>query len=363
MSTIELRNLTKRFGDLTAVDSVDLFVDAGEVVCLLGPSGCGKTTLLRMISGLEEVSEGDVLVADKRVNDLAARERNIAMAFQFYALYPSLNVRENLGFPLHAEKAPQQEIENRVSRIGSLLHLDEVMDRFPHQLAEGEKQRVAVGRAIVREPNCFLFDEPLSRLDVELREQMRSEIKQVLAGLNKATVIVTHDQLEALTMADRVVVMRAGRIEQVATPQELFARPANLFVAGFIGTPEMNLLPARCVASGNGALTVDINGENHLFENLPSGDHFSPGNTLTVAFRPRNVTLSGEKKANTLTATIDLIEPMGPEVLLHARMNGVDLRIVVPDDQDFDSGGVINLQVDSADILLFDSNKKLVTRP
>jgi len=360
MSTIELRNLTKRFGDLTAVDSVNLFVDAGEVVCLLGPSGCGKTTLLRMISGLEEASEGDILVAEKRVNDLAARDRNIAMAFQFYALYPSLSVRDNLEFPLHGEKLSQPEIDERVNRIGTMLHLGEVMSRFPGQLAEGEKQRVAVGRAIIREPNCFLFDEPLSRLDVELREQMRSEIKQVLSGLKKATVIVTHDQLEALTMADRVVVMRAGRIEQVATPHELFARPANLFVAGFIGTPEMNLLPATCVSANDNRFVVNILGEDCVFDGLDCHERFSPGDSLTVGFRPRYVTLVRDKQHGLLGATIDLIEPLGPEVLLHGKMKDRMLRIVVPDDRDFEVGQTIHLQVSARDILLFDSNEQLV---
>ncbi|MCG8359726.1 MAG: ABC transporter ATP-binding protein, partial [Kiloniellales bacterium] len=230
MSQIELHQVTKQFGPLTAVDRVDLSVDTGEVVCLLGPSGCGKTTTLRMIAGLEFATEGEIRLAGQRVNELAARERNVAMTFQFYALYPSLTVRENLEYPLHAERVSRAEIDRRVTEIVRILQLEPVLDRRPGQIAEGEKQRAAVGRSIIRDAVCFLFDEPLSRLDVQLRETMRGQIKEVLEGLNRATVIVTHDQLEALTMADRIAVMRDGRIEQIASPHEIFARPANLFV-------------------------------------------------------------------------------------------------------------------------------------
>src|SRR6478609_7150824 len=252
MSTINLSRVSKQFGTLRAVDEVDLDVAAGEVVCLLGPSGCGKTTTLRMIAGLEAATSGEIKVAGQRVNELGPAQRNIAMVFQFYALYPSLSVRDNLAFPLAAEKLSPAEITRRVDRVARTLDLTDVLDRIPGRLAEGEKQRVAVGRAIIRDPTCFLFDEPLSRLDVELRQQMRGKIKEVLLGLSKATVIVTHDQLEALTMADRIAVMRDGRIEQVATPHEIFAQPANLFVASFIGTPQMNLMDADYLGSDGG---------------------------------------------------------------------------------------------------------------
>ena len=257
MSTIEIRKLTKKFGDFVAVRDADLSVAAGEVVCLLGPSGCGKTTTLRMIAGLERATAGDVVIAGQRVNDLPPEKRDIAMVFQFYALYPALTVGQNIAMPLHHEAIWERgEWQPASDKVADILHLRDILDRLPGQISEGEKQRVAVARAIVRDPNCFLFDEPLSRLDVELRHSMRGQIKAVLSNLSKATVIVTHDQLEALTMADRIAIMRDGLIEQVGSPHEVFAKPANVFVASFIGTPQMNLIEAQFKGYGNGKAKV-----------------------------------------------------------------------------------------------------------
>ena len=259
MSTIEIRKVTKKFGEFVAVKDADLSVKAGEVVCLLGPSGCGKTTTLRMIAGLERATAGEVIIAGQRMNDLPPEKRDIAMVFQFYALYPALTVGENIAMPLHYEKISPAEIKARVGMVADILHLTSVLDRLPGHISEGEKQRVAVARAIVRDPNCFLSDEPLSRLDVELRHSMRGQIKGVLSNLSKATVIVTHDQLEALTMADRIAIMRDGVIEQVGTPHEVFAKPANVFVASFIGTPQMNLVEVemKSVTDGKAELTFN----------------------------------------------------------------------------------------------------------
>lgn len=353
--TIELRQVTKTFGELTAVDRVDLSIGEGEVLCLLGPSGCGKTTTLRMIAGLESASSGDILLAGRRVNELAARERNVAMSFQFYALYPSLSVRENLAYPLHAEALDAAEIDKRVAEIARILQLDHVLLRTPGQLAEGEKQRVAVGRSIIRDAVCFLFDEPLSRLDVQLRETMRGEIKEVLEGLNKPTVIVTHDQLEALTMADRIAVMRDGLIEQVASPHEIFARPANLFVAGFIGTPQMNLLPTMFAERTADGVKFEIAGQKVLLPIDGATSMLQAGYRATLGIRPRAFDLAGEPAADTLSAKVDIIEPMGAETLLHLLIGDQELRVVVDRREKPALGQAVHLRCRQSQLHLFDA--------
>jgi len=354
--TIELRQVTKEFGELTAVDRVDLEVGEGEVLCLLGPSGCGKTTTLRMIAGLESATSGDILLADQKVNDLGARERNVAMSFQFYALYPSLNVRENLAYPLHAEGMSATDIDKRVGEIAQILQLDHVLHRTPGQLAEGEKQRVAVGRSIIRDAVCFLFDEPLSRLDVQLRETMRGEIKEVLEGLNKPTVIVTHDQLEALTMADRIAVMRDGLIEQVASPHEIFASPANLFVAGFIGTPQMNLVPTTLIERTADGVNFEIAGQKILLPIDGATSTLYPGYRATFGIRPRAFDLVSEAGDDTLTANVDIIEPMGAETLLHLLIGDQEFRVVVDRRRKPTIGQSIHLRCRSNQIHLFSAD-------
>ena len=360
MSTIELRRITKRFGAFTAVRDVDFGVAQGEVVCLLGPSGCGKTTTLRMIAGLERETAGDIVIGGKRMNGLPPQKRDIAMVFQFYALYPALTVEENIRFPLHVEALSADTLARRVARVAEILHLEGVLGRLPGQISEGEKQRVAVARAIVRDPNCFLFDEPLSRLDVELRQTMRGQIKQVLSGLSKATVIVTHDQLEALSMADRIAIMRDGVIEQIASPHEVFARPANVFVASFIGTPQMNLIEAACLGVDGGKVRLGIEGAEIEAVAGPVAARLAPGK-VTVGIRPRALTPVDARTPGTIGAVAELIEPMGAETLIHARgASGRDLRVVVPRSTRVKIGETLHLVADRSQTHVFDAEGKVV---
>ncbi len=360
MSTIEIQKVTKRFGDFVAVRDADLLVNAGEVLCLLGPSGCGKTTTLRMIAGLERITSGNVIIGGQNMNELSPEKRDIAMVFQFYALYPALSVGENIAMPLHFEKLGAAEVQARVNKVADILHLRDVLDRLPGQVSEGEKQRVAVARAIVRDPNCFLFDEPLSRLDVELRHSMRGQIKQVLANLSKATVIVTHDQLEALTMADRIAIMRDGLIEQVGTPHDVFAKPANVFVGSFIGTPQMNLVEAELKSFASGKADLEFGDEKLTLATNAAVGKLGVGK-VTVGIRPRAFAAVAKATKETITAQAELIEPMGAETLIHARTRGGnDIRVVVPRDKRVKIGETLHLQPDPAQTHVFASDGKAV---
>jgi ABC-type sugar transport system ATPase subunit len=360
MSTIEIRKLTKRFGDFTAVRDADLSVAAGEVVCLLGPSGCGKTTTLRMIAGLERATSGDVVIAGQRMNDLSPQKRDIAMVFQFYALYPALNVGQNIAMPLHYEGLSKDETDKRVMKVAKIMQLDGVLERMPGQISEGEKQRLAVARAIVRDPNCFLFDEPLSRLDVELRHSMRGQIKEVLTGLSKATVIVTHDQLEALTMANRIAIMRDGLIEQVGTPHDVFAKPANVFVASFIGTPQMNLVEADLKSVDNGKAAVRLAGNDIEIAADPAVSRLRPSK-VTVGIRPRAFAAANANANDTISAQAELIEPMGAETLIHARTSvGGEIRVVVPREMRVKVGEALHLRPDPKQTHFFGEDGKAV---
>ncbi len=360
MSTIEVKKITKKYGEFIAVRDADLSVKAGEVVCLLGPSGCGKTTTLRMIAGLERATDGEVIIGGHSVNHLPPEKRNIAMVFQFYALYPALTIGQNIAMPLHFEKISKADRDARVNKVADILHLRDVLDRLPGQVSEGEKQRIAVARAIVRDPNCFLFDEPLSRLDVELRHSMRGQIKQVLSGLSKATVIVTHDQLEALTMADRIAIMREGRIEQVGSPHEVFAKPANVFVASFIGTPQMNLVEVDLKSVKNSIASFSFDTENFDVAVNPSVAKLSAGK-VAVGIRPRAFIPVSKPSKSTISALAELIEPMGAETLIHARTKtGRDIRVVVPRDKRVKIGEALHLQLDPIQTHVFGEDGKAV---
>jgi multiple sugar transport system ATP-binding protein len=314
VSGISIRGVTKTYPDgTTAVDNVNLEIEDGEFVILVGPSGCGKSTLLRMIVGLEDISDGDLDIGGERVNDKAPKDRNLAMVFQNYALYPHMTVRENMAFPLKLAKMDESEIDQRVSEASRVLELDEHLDRKPSNLSGGQRQRVAMGRAIVREPSAFLFDEPLSNLDAKLRVQMRTEIARLQKRFGTTTVYVTHDQTEAMTLGDRVAVLRKGIVQQAASPRELYNNPVNLFVAGFIGSPAMNFLPA----------TVENDQLKLPMVSMPLPDELRERvgrrTQLIAGIRPEHfedAALVGDNSENgvTFTAKIDVIEWMGSEL-------------------------------------------------
>ena len=359
MSTIELQNLTKAFGDLIAVNDVSLKVEENEVLCLLGPSGCGKTTTLRMVAGLEVATSGDIIIANKNVNNLDTRDRNLAMAFQFYALYTSLTVAENLANPLHAENLSAEEVKKKIFEIADILQLRDIINRKPHQLAEGEKQRVAVGRAIIRDPECFLFDEPLSRLDVQLREQMRGQIKEVLSDLKKATVIVTHDQLEALTMATKIAVMRDGFIEQVSSPHDIFAKPNNIFVAGFIGTPQMNILDCKINEINSSILKLNVL-DQEVEIDFETSFNLNKDESYFLGIRPRSFEITDHNSSNTFSGQVELVENMGAEVLIHIKIKESSFKSVQNRSHNIKIGDSINLIPKKGQVHLFDKEGKVI---
>jgi multiple sugar transport system ATP-binding protein len=320
MSSVELDNVTKRFGTVDVIRGVNLSVAKGEFVALVGPSGCGKSTLLRMIAGLEDISGGTIRIGGRVVNELTPKERNIAMVFQNYALYPHMTVRENMGFSLMLRKQSESEIARSVDTAAGILGLRQLLDRVPGQLSGGQRQRVAMGRAIVRNSEVFLFDEPLSNLDAQLRVQMRTEIKSLHRTLDNTMIYVTHDQIEAMTMADRIVVLRQGLVEQVGSPLELYDRPANVFVAGFIGSPAINLLEGEIgVAEGQSLLTLSDGVQIPLSGTVPQ---LAKDEKVVCGIRPEHVQFG----AQGIDAVIDLIEPTGSDTQVHLKVGAT--RIV-----------------------------------
>jgi multiple sugar transport system ATP-binding protein len=309
MATLELRQVVKRYHDTQVIHGVDLAAKDGEFVVFVGPSGCGKSTLLRMICGLEEVSAGDVIIDGTRVNDVPAARRGLAMVFQSYALYPHMTVYQNLSFGLENIGTPRGEIAAKVAEAARMLRLEPYLERRPTALSGGQRQRVAIGRAIVREPKIFLFDEPLSNLDAELRVQMRTEIGQLHDRLGASMIYVTHDQVEAMTMADRIVVLRAGRVEQVGAPLDLYNAPANQFVAGFIGSPRMNFLTGTAASSDGAGLVVAIDGVGTISTEAAPGA-LAPGAPVTIGIRPEHVAL-GHSGVNDVTFAVSQSEQLG----------------------------------------------------
>jgi multiple sugar transport system ATP-binding protein len=313
MASIDVIDVRKSYGGHEVIHGVSLGIADGDFVVLVGPSGCGKSTLLRMIAGLESITSGAVKIGSRVVNRLAPKDRDIAMVFQNYALYPHKTVGENMGFGLKLRRAPKAEIEARVRRAAEILDVAALLDRFPRQLSGGQRQRVAMGRAIVRDPQVFLFDEPLSNLDAKLRVQMRAEIKELHQRLKTTTVYVTHDQIEAMTMADRIVVLRDGVVEQIGAPLELYDRPANLFVAGFIGSPAMNFLHGTIRLDGKPSFVID-GGVSLPLAQAPAG---SDGRPAIYGIRPEHLTLGGP---DGVPAEISVLEPTGLETQVFAKL-------------------------------------------
>ena len=325
MAEITIRDATKVYdGGVTAVDGIDLDVNDGELLVLVGPSGCGKSTLLRMVAGLEEMTSGTVAIGDRDVTRLQPKDRDVAMVFQSYALYPHMSVRKNIGYPLRLAGVPKPELAKRVEEAAQLLQLTEVLDRRPSQLSGGQRQRVAMGRALVRSPQAFLMDEPLSNLDAKLRVEMRAEIARLQRDLGVTTLYVTHDQVEAMTMGTRVAVLDKGRLQQVDTPQRVYDEPVNLFVATFIGSPAMNLLPGRVMRDGDG-LALEVGPQRLPVDDVLSAAHPTladrVGDRVVVGVRPEALEDSGLEPGvsgdRVIEATVDLVESLGAELMVH----------------------------------------------
>ena len=360
MASLRLEHVGKRFADTTVIHDVELDVADGEFVVFVGPSGCGKSTLLRMISGLAPVTEGSISIDGKRVNDISAADRGLAMVFQSYALYPHMSVRQNLAFGLENLRTPAAEIDARIEAAAKMLRLDTLLHRRPTELSGGQRQRVAIGRAIVREPTIFLFDEPLSNLDAELRVAMRAEIMALHERLGTTMIYVTHDQVEAMTMADRIVVLRAGRVEQIGTPLELYNHPRNRFVAGFIGSPQMNFLPARLVWAQPGTARIAIDGVEEATSPAIAIDPDAPADAaVAVGIRPEHVRLDRSDPASIeVSVTIERLEQLGAASFLYCRLpSGGPLTVHAAGQVNHRAGETIAVQLPVAAIHLFETSE------
>ena len=350
MAGLTLRDVGKSYGGLSVMSGLDLDIHDGEFLVLVGPSGCGKSTLLRMIAGLEEITDGTIAIEDTIVNDLPASKRELSMVFQSYALYPHMSVCKNLAFGLQNMKMTKAEVARRVDEAARVLQIEELLERKPRQLSGGQKQRVAIGRAIVREPKLFLFDEPLSNLDAELRVQMRVELASLYAKLGTTMIYVTHDQVEAMTMASRIVVLRKGTIEQVGTPQELYTRPANLFVAGFIGSPKINMFKATASKIADG---IHISAPE--FEDFEVRGLERAVDDVTICIRPEALVLGGGSIQ--VTAEIILVEYLGSEILLHAKLpSGATVLLQTSGKEEYARGQNISFGFETSDVHVFDHN-------
>ena len=352
MGNIAISNVTKKFDSTEVIHGINLKINDGEFVVLVGPSGCGKTTLLRMIAGLESITDGNISIDDKIINNIKPKERDCAMVFQNYALYPHMKVAANMGFSLKIKKASKEEINKKVKDVAKILEIEDYLERYPRQLSGGQRQRVAMGRAIVRNPKVFLFDEPLSNLDAKLRVQMRTQIKLLHARLKTTLVYVTHDQVEAMTMADKIVVMNEGLVEQTGAPLELYDKPVNIFVAGFIGSPSMNLLNAsinsnsiNLGSAGSIPITRKTTSENNL--------------DIILGIRPSHMDIS--KNGEGLKFQIDVIEPTGADSLVYGKINDTECCVQTSERLNLKSGEIIHILPNEDNLHFFDnqSNERI----
>ncbi len=358
MASVHIRDVRKQFGSTPVIRGVDIDIADGEFAVLVGPSGCGKSTLLRMIAGLEEITGGEIQIGGKVVNDVLPKERDIAMVFQNYALYPHMKVRDNMAFSLLLAKRPRSEIDARVGKAAAILGLSDLLDRYPRQLSGGQRQRVAMGRAIVRDPQVFLFDEPLSNLDAKLRVAMRTEIKELHQRLKTTSIYVTHDQIEAMTMADQIVVMRDGVVEQRGRPLELYDHPANLFVAGFIGSPAMNFLPGK-LRRASGRAEVELEGGMRV--PVPRDAAGDDGQSVIFGTRPEHLELAGAGAG--LPAEVVVVEPTGADTQVFAKIGASEVTAVFRERHEFRAGEAIRLAPDHERTHLFDAASGKSLRP
>lgn len=346
MSQIALKHIHKSYGSVPVLDDISLEIEDGEFIVLVGPSGCGKSTLLRMIAGLEDITAGQISIGGKVVNTMPAKQRDLAMVFQSYALYPHMKVADNMSFALKLANAPKAEIEKRVNEAAEILGLEDLLDRLPRELSGGQRQRVAMGRAIVRNPQAFLFDEPLSNLDAKLRVKMRAEIKKLHQRLGRTMIYVTHDQTEAMTLADRIVVLNAGKIAQLGTPLEVYRNPVSTFVAGFVGSPEINLIPATTM--GSGASEVKL--ANGTIMGIPHPIDLPADSAVTYGIRPQHIRLD----EGGMEVAISLVEPTGEDQELVVDMTGQELSMVVHNHAILAPKDKLHIRPEADKALLFD---------
>lgn len=345
MATVEFKGLVKAFGKTEVLHGIDLAVQDGEFIVFVGPSGCGKSTTLRLLAGLDEVTAGEILIGDKVVNNLEPKERNIAMVFQNYAIYPHMSVRKNIGFGLRTSKMSKVDKEARIEQVATLLSMTDLLDRRPAQLSGGQRQRVAIGRAMVRDPSVFLFDEPLSNLDAQLRAKMRLEIKKLHKDVGTTIIFVTHDQVEAMTLADRIVIMKEGYIQQVGTPSQVYENPNNMFVAQFIGAPSMNMLTGRQTPEGvllDAGPTIPFRLKTEVTK-------------ITVGIRPSELKPVADDMPALLEGIVDIVEPLGSEALVYLDIGGFEIIATVPGRRPPNYGSKIRLGTQPEEIHFFDS--------